>query len=207
MPSMACPYRPLGSRGRKDGRMHTDDPVLDLDGPLHRRPQTPMTLMRSEPSLPTTSASRAPPRHHPTAPATKACTRCARSGPRCSRAMLEGPVLRRGAILRRLKACRRALALRLGGLASWVVPNITGFATAFWPKLAYVKVRGHATTDRNAARPRLVPRARSTVVMILATRWRVLGAIESLLIGPMSPRLAETGEQIGGSGAVIGQIR
>jgi hypothetical protein len=60
-------------------------------------PSTPMTLMPPWPWLPTTSSS-SPPRQHPTAPATKAGTRCARSGPRYWRPR-PGPGFRRRAIL------------------------------------------------------------------------------------------------------------
>ena len=115
---------------------------------------TPMTLMPSWPWLPTTSSS-SPPRHHPTAYATKAGTRCARSGERCWRRR-PGPVFRRGAVLGRLRTRRRALALRLGGRArAWrgYCPGPTWPARRE-PGLRQGLVRHHSRPERPPAAAR-----------------------------------------------------
>src|SRR5215470_15423367 len=95
-------------------------------------PSTPMTLMPSWPSSPTTSSS-SPPRHRPTAPATKAGTRCARSGESCWRRRPRPGLPSRSSspAARDAPSCAGATTGRTGTCVAWM---LSGSEMASSPK-------------------------------------------------------------------------
>jgi len=153
---------------------------------------TPMTLMASQPWLPTTSSS-SPPHHHPTAYATKAGTRCARSGERCWRRRPRPgfPSRSSSRTAQDAPSCAGATTGRTDTCVAWI---LSGSEMASSPK-AWPTSRASATPQQTGApgRPRLVPRVRLTVAMVMMTGRRVLGATEQPSgAAPMAPRQAET---------------
>ena len=174
--------------------MHTDDPVLDLmdrfTAALNSHDVDAVAALVTEDIV------SSPPRHHPTAPATKAGTRCAGSGQRCWRRRPRPGFPSRSSSrpAEDTLSCAGATTGRTGTCAAWI---LSGSEMASSPK-AWPTSRASATPQQIGAPRSAAARASRPVHRNDGTGDRPALTEQPSGAAPMSPRQAGTDALNGG---------